>query len=109
MRFLSSQFAVRHGQRLLNFRGLQYLGEADFPDMQDMAETPEVRSTLRKLARDPIEKEQYMDFLKCRRFRQTLLCHAEQRLSHYRSVLNNAERHWAEKTAGPELCRETCQ
>src|SRR5947209_4236186 len=37
------------------------------------------------------------------------LDNAEQRLSHYRSVLNNAERHWAEKTAGPELCRETCQ
>ncbi|HEX4591065.1 MAG TPA: glycosyltransferase family 2 protein [Gemmataceae bacterium] len=37
------------------------------------------------------------------------LDHAEQRLSYYRSVLNNAERHWAEKTAGPELCRETCQ
>jgi hypothetical protein len=60
---------------------LQYLGEADFTDMQDTAETPEVRSTLRKLGRDAIEKEQYLDFLKCRRFRQTLLCHAGERLN----------------------------
>jgi methyltransferase-like protein/cyclopropane fatty-acyl-phospholipid synthase-like methyltransferase len=55
---------------------LQYLAEADFFEMLDTSYAPEVSSVLRKLARDPIDKEQYMDFLKCRRFRQTLLCHA---------------------------------
>ena len=57
--------------------GLQYLGEADFFEMLDAAQAPEVSSVLRKLAADPIDKEQYLDFLKCRRFRQTLLCHSQ--------------------------------
>src|SRR6185369_13328338 len=37
----------------------------------------EVAAMLQSLARDQIDREQYMDFVKCRRFRQTLLCHAE--------------------------------
>src|SRR5947209_6566310 len=36
------------------------------------------------------------------------LDHAEQRLTYYRSVLNDAERRWAEKTVGSEDCREGC-
>ena len=56
---------------------LQYLGEADLFEMLDSSESPDVSSMLRKLASDPIDKEQYLDFLKCRRFRQTLLCRAE--------------------------------
>jgi methyltransferase-like protein len=57
--------------------GLQYLGEADFFEMLDMAEAPEAQAALRNLAGDAIEREQYLDFVKGRRFRQTLLCHAE--------------------------------
>ena len=57
--------------------GLQYLGEADFSEMQETSETPEVAAMLRTLARNLIDKEQYMDFVKCRRFRQTLLCRSE--------------------------------
>jgi len=56
---------------------LQYLGEADFFEMLDSSESPEVVSMLHKLAADPIDKEQFLDFLKCRRFRQTLLCRAQ--------------------------------
>jgi len=33
-------------------------------------------------ATNVILKEQYLDFLKCRRFRQTLLCHAEVQVNH---------------------------
>lgn len=55
---------------------LVFLSEADFFEMQDHIFPPEVTDTLRKLAKSSIIlKEQYMDFLKCRRFRQTLLCH----------------------------------
>jgi len=56
---------------------LQYLGESEFSEMQESSESPEVAATLRSLAGNLIDKEQYMDFLKCRRFRQTLLCHRE--------------------------------
>jgi len=39
-----------------------------------------VRQTLAELGQNRILREQYLDFLKCRRFRQTLLCHREARL-----------------------------
>jgi SAM-dependent methyltransferase len=52
--------------------GLQYLGEADPHEMFDPRPAP---------AGGVIEREQYLDFLKLRRFRQTLLCHAEVKLT----------------------------
>lgn len=58
--------------------GLQYLAEADFFDMQYETLAPEISGTLRQLADDDILAcEQYLDFLTCRRFRQTLLCHEQ--------------------------------
>ena len=55
--------------------GLDYLGEADFLEMQSDIYAD---STVEKLQRfsqgDLIRKEQYLDFIKGRRFRQTLLC-----------------------------------
>jgi SAM-dependent methyltransferase len=56
-----AEHACRHG--------LQYLGEADTHEMFDP------RDTLAFLGDDTIEREQYLDFLRLRRFRQTLLCH----------------------------------
>lgn len=56
---------------------LQYLGEADFFEMTDQVFTSETRQALEQIASDRILKEQYLDFLKCRHFRQTLLCHRE--------------------------------
>lgn len=53
--------------------GLKYLGEALFSDMQDHLYRPEVRDALRQSG-DRIAHEQYLDFLNCRAFRQTLLC-----------------------------------
>jgi SAM-dependent methyltransferase len=60
--------------------GLQYLAEADYFEMFDYGFKESVRQTLRGLDRNRILREQYLDFLKCRRFRQTLLCHHEIRL-----------------------------
>ena len=57
--------------------GLEFLAEADYFEMtEDVA--PSAVGLLRGLAaRDVVLKEQYLDFLKVRRFRQTLLCRAE--------------------------------
>lgn len=57
--------------------GLAYLAEADYFEMNDkVLESAEARERLATLAGDePLLKEQYLDFLKGRRFRQTLLCH----------------------------------
>ena len=55
--------------------GLQYLGEAAFLEMLTDHLAPGVANTLRLLAPDLVQTEQYLDFLRNRRFRQTLLCH----------------------------------
>jgi 2-polyprenyl-3-methyl-5-hydroxy-6-metoxy-1,4-benzoquinol methylase len=54
--------------------GLQFLAEAEFSEMQDSIHPPPVAQALRQLGGDVVLKEQYLDFLKCRRFRRSLLC-----------------------------------
>lgn len=54
---------------------LQYLGEAAFLEMLTDHLAPGVAETLRLLAPGLVQTEQYLDFLRNRRFRQTLLCH----------------------------------
>jgi methyltransferase-like protein len=54
---------------------LQYLGESDFFTMINNRLPEEVSQTLEKISPDIIRREQYMDFLRNRFFRQTLLCH----------------------------------
>ena len=63
------EFAAHSGRH-----GLQYLGDADPPEMFDP------QGLLEPVPGGLIEREQYMDFLKARRFRQTLLCHQGVRL-----------------------------
>lgn len=61
--------------------GLQFLAEAQFSSMHEGAFPPPVAAELRRLAGgDRIRKQQYLDFLRCRRFRRTLLCHEGIRL-----------------------------
>lgn len=60
---------------------LQYLGEAEFSSMLASNFGPEVKEQLEKIQHDLLATEQYMDFLKNRTFRQTLLCHREVRLN----------------------------
>ncbi|HEX4263462.1 MAG TPA: class I SAM-dependent methyltransferase [Verrucomicrobiae bacterium] len=60
---------------------LQYVGEADYFEMFDYGFNEPTRQTLEQLSRNRILREQYLDFLKCRRFRQTLLCHRDIKLS----------------------------
>ena len=54
---------------------LQFLCEAELVAMAYGGLTPEAKRVLDAL--DPLAREQYLDFAKCRRFRQTLLCHEE--------------------------------
>ncbi|MFO0912518.1 MAG: class I SAM-dependent methyltransferase [Pirellulales bacterium] len=54
--------------------GLQYLSEAQYFETQTAGMSPEVVQTLSQLADDVVAFEQYLDFIKGRRFRQTLLC-----------------------------------
>ena len=63
---------VSHAERF----GLQYLAEADFFEMQTGVLPEPVSDELLRVD-DLIRREQYLDFIKGRMFRQTLLCRAE--------------------------------
>jgi methyltransferase-like protein/SAM-dependent methyltransferase len=63
-------------------RKLRYLGESIFRDMYQGNLPVNVQEVLRRLAPDQIELEQYLDFLRNRTFRNTLLCHEHQRPSY---------------------------
>lgn len=56
---------------------LQYVGDANWIETRDRSYPPEVRGQLAELEqRDFLMKSQYLDFLKNRRFRRSILCHA---------------------------------
>jgi methyltransferase-like protein len=58
--------------------GLQYLAEADLHENEESSLPGGFGEWLDRMAGDDvILRQQYLDFLKCRRFRQTLLCRAE--------------------------------
>ena len=60
---------------------IQFLSEAAFHEMKPQVFPPKVVETLAALGTDRIAREQYLDFLKNRRFRQTLLCRREATLT----------------------------
>jgi methyltransferase-like protein/SAM-dependent methyltransferase len=67
---------VRHAGE----HGLAYLGESRIGLMWTEAFGPSVSARLKAVTTDLIEMEQYMDFLRNRVFRSTLLCHEDQRI-----------------------------
>ena len=68
--------------RRLAVNGLQYLGDADFSTMVSSNFSAEVAKTLQELgAHDIVQMEQYMDFVRCRYFRKTLVCRSGVRLN----------------------------
>ncbi|KAA0254959.1 methyltransferase domain-containing protein [Acidobacteria bacterium ACD] len=56
--------------------GLQYLGEVDLAAMPTAAFHPAMDRLIRSLGGTRVEREQYADVLRNRRFRETLLCRA---------------------------------
>jgi methyltransferase-like protein/ubiquinone/menaquinone biosynthesis C-methylase UbiE len=70
---------------------LQYVAEANYHELNELALTEEMRETFAAMADGWLDREQYLDFVKCRRFRQTLLCHADVPLN---------------RQPSPALCRE---
>ena len=56
--------------------GLRYVCEA-YPSVTDVQLSPGLRDQLRQLSADDIQYEQYLDFVRNRTFRRSLLCRAE--------------------------------
>ncbi len=69
------QFMVRAAAH-----GLQYLSEAELTTMMPDMLPPEIVATIGQLSGDIVATEQYLDFVRNRMFRQTLLCRQEVRL-----------------------------
>jgi hypothetical protein len=57
--------------------GLQYLGESDVSTMLPGNLPAPIAATLARIATDIVRTEQYMDFVRNRAFRQTLLCRSD--------------------------------
>lgn len=74
---LNQPYYLHQFADLATARGLQYLGDADYASMHALRYPREVREVLAGIGEDVVRGEQYLDFIKCRRFRQTLLCHQE--------------------------------
>ena len=60
--------------------GLQYVSEPTLDQMLTSNFPEKVSQTLQQITNNIIAKEQYMDFLRNRSFRRTLLCHREAQL-----------------------------
>jgi methyltransferase-like protein/2-polyprenyl-3-methyl-5-hydroxy-6-metoxy-1,4-benzoquinol methylase len=56
---------------------LQFVGEADFSEMQTGGLAPQAKEVLDKISDEAILREQYLDFMRGRAFRKTLLCHKD--------------------------------
>jgi len=57
---------------------LQYLGDASIMDSLPQNLAPETMAAVKEMAAgDRLAEQQYLDFVRTRRFRRTLLCHAE--------------------------------
>jgi len=90
--------------------GLAYLGEAVMGAMTTEAFPQKVREALHRVAQDQVQREQYMDFLRNRMFRQTLLCHASRRFTYAVDGARVAGLHVASRalpTAPPDLASDS--
>jgi methyltransferase-like protein/2-polyprenyl-3-methyl-5-hydroxy-6-metoxy-1,4-benzoquinol methylase len=74
-------YFIEFNQRLTD-HGLRYVAEADFRSMLLADMPPATRHHLTTLASDRVQLEQYLDFLRNRQFRQSLLCHADHQPSY---------------------------
>ena len=64
--------------QLLDSNGLQYLGDTDLSSMMNVHWPEETKEVLNHISPTQYELEQYMDMLRCRRFRCSLFVHHEQ-------------------------------
>lgn len=74
-------FYLRDFNAAANRHGLQFLGEPELSSILATNFDPKIQETLYKIAGDIIAMEQYMDFIRNRTFRMTLLVHSDRVLN----------------------------
>jgi len=85
---------------------LQYLGETNFAEMLVSNFPEEVAEALMALTDDIVSMEQYMDFVRNRYFRQTLLVHDHVQLDRDLSANHNMRKLFFASRALPNTCRK---
>jgi methyltransferase-like protein/cyclopropane fatty-acyl-phospholipid synthase-like methyltransferase len=97
----------------LHAHKLRYLGEADFRVMVHSTLPPDVREVLNQVAPNLIQMEQYLDFLRNRTFRQTLVVHEHHRPNYTLHPNKMAAFHLASplkpKSANPDVAGATAE
>lgn len=73
--------------------GLQYVGDTEFASMMASNLPENVARTVQQKARSRVEAEQYLDFVRNRMFRRSLVCHQEVALSGKPSMQTLARLH----------------
>lgn len=74
---INEQFYFHEFAEKIARHDLQYLSEAEYYAMPLHEYPPQTAEALASFGDDFVRREQYIDFLVCRRFRQTLVCHAD--------------------------------
>lgn len=72
---LNRPFYFHEFAKMIEPHGLQYLSEVDAFWMESGGLSPEAENWLEQFGDDIVRREQYIDFIKCKRFRSTLVCH----------------------------------
>jgi len=98
------EFAERAAQQ-----GLRYLGDSSISAMMPSNFAPQVREALKQISHDIVRTEQYIDFLRNRSFRQTLLCRGDVALTRVigpqdmtRYLIGSAAKRAAAETGGAD-------
>ena len=74
---LNQPFYFHEFVDLITPHGLQFLSEVDSFWMEAGQLSPEILKKLDDLGDDVVQREQYIDFIKCRPFRSTLVCRSD--------------------------------
>lgn len=78
---INQPFYFHEFAKLAAENDLQYLCESEYHEMPLNDFPAQTREALDSFGDDLIRREQYLDFLLCRRFRQTLVCRADVKLN----------------------------
>ena len=74
---LNQPFYFHEFVEMIQPHGLQFLSEVDSFWMEAGQLSPEILAKLDELGDDIVQREQYIDFIKCRPFRSTLVCRSD--------------------------------
>lgn len=81
MEVINRPFYFHEFMEIAHQHHLQFLGEAEFGTMLNSTLPSEIGGQVEQMSHDIIQNEQYLDFIRKRQFRQTLLCRSDLNLN----------------------------